>query len=116
MLLIMKKIKDLKVGDAVVVYQEYNERYTPNQREVVKIGRTKIHVKCQYSNKTEAYSIETGCGEYDYRIYPGNMEEFLVFKEEKTMWKGLRQDIATMYNKHLTKDQMERIINILNEE
>ena len=41
----MKKIKDLKVGDAVVVYQEYSERYTPNQREVAKIGRTKIHVK-----------------------------------------------------------------------
>lgn len=32
----MKKIKDLKVGDAVVVYQEYSERYTPNQREVAK--------------------------------------------------------------------------------
>lgn len=111
----MQKIKDLKVGDTVVVYSD-SKRDDPVEYVVATIGRTKItacHPEFERCKKT--FTKENGYGEYGFYLFPGNMEEYLVFAEEKELTRRFRQEFSSMYSLHLTKDQIDRIKNILNE-
>jgi hypothetical protein len=110
----MRKIKDLKVGDTVVVYQE-NSRYDPVEKIVEKVGRTKLHVKHSNYSQIQKFSIEYGSSDYGFCVFPGNMEEYKVFVEEKELTRKFRQEFGTMYRLHLTADQIDRIKKILNE-
>lgn len=110
----MRKIKDLKVGDTVVVYQE-NSRYDPVEKIVEKVGRTKLHVKHSNYSQIQKFSIEYGSSDYGFCVFPGNMEEYKVFVEEKELTRKFRQEFSTMYRLHLTADQIDRIKKILNE-
>lgn len=110
----MRKIKDLKVGDTVVVYQE-NSRYDAVEKIVEKVGRTKLHVKHPNYPQIQQFSIEFGSSEYGTYVFPGNMEEYKVFVEEKELTRKFRQEFGTMYRLHLTADQIDRIRKILNE-
>ena len=111
----MKKLKDLKIGDTVVVWSD-DRRNKPVENIVHKVGRTKLHVKHPIYPQVRQFNIETAGGEYGYYVFPGNMEEYLIFAEDKELTRKFRQEFSSMYSLHLTKDQIDRIKNILNEE
>lgn len=111
----MRKIKDLKVGETVVIWSD-DRRHEPVENIVHKVGRTKLHTKHPIYPQVRQFNIETACGEYGYNVFPGNMEEYLIFAEDKELTRKFRQEFSSMYSLHLTKDQIDRIKNILNEE
>lgn len=111
----MKKFNELKKGDTVVVYSD-SKRDDPVEYVVTTIGSTKI-TAChpEYERCKKSFNKEHGYGDYGFYLFPGNMEEYLVFAEEKELTKEFRKDISSMYHLHLTKGQIERIRNIINE-
>ena len=116
----MRKFNELTVGDVVVEYIPNDRRNTPREVTVSKIGKKYFYINVGYGSDKK-YPIETGYGEYGYQIFPGTLEEFKTWKEEKEMIWELSKEIEKYRNdnvrgKHLTKDQIDRIKNILNEE
>ena len=111
----MKKFNELKKGDTVVVYSD-NKRDEPVEYVVATIGHKKI-TAChpEYDRFKKSFFKENGYGEYGFYLFPGNMEEYLVFAEDKELTRKFRQEFSSMYSLHLTKDQIERIRNIINE-
>lgn len=58
----MKSLKDVKVGDALVLFARYGAQPAGVPVEVVKVGRTLVHVdtpNATYSNP-QAYRMDTG--------------------------------------------------------
>lgn len=116
----MKKFNELTVGDIVVEHIPNDRRNTPREATVSKIGKKYFYINVGYG-KDHNYPIETGYGEYGYQIFPGTLKEFKTWNEEKEMIWELSNEIekCRIYNihgKHLTKNQIERIREILNEE
>ena len=116
----MKKFNELTVGDIVVEHIPYDRRNTPREATVSKIGKKYFYINFGYG-KDKNYPIETGYGEFGYQIFPGTLKEFKTWNEEKEMIWELSEEIekCRIYNahaKHLTKNQIERIREILNEE
>ena len=115
----MRKFNELTVGDVVVEYIPNDRRNTPREVTVSKIGKKYFYINIGYSSDKK-YPIETGYGEYGYQIFPGTLEEFKTWEEEKEMIWELSKEIEKYRNdnvrgKHLTKDQIDRIKKILNE-
>ena len=115
----MKKFNELTVGDIVVEHIPNDRRNTPREVTVSKIGKKYFYISVGYGSDKK-YPIETGYGEYGYQIFPGTLEEFKTWKEEKEMIWELSKEIEkyrndNIHGKHLTKNQIERIKEILNE-
>ena len=115
----MKKFNELTVGDIVVEHIPYDTRNTPREATVSKIGKKYFYINVDYG-KDIKYPIETGYGEFGYQIFPGTLEEFKTWNEEKEMILELSREIEkcqrkNVHGKHLTKNQIERIREILNE-
>ena len=116
----MKKFNELTVGDIVVEYISNDRRYMPRESTVSKIGKKYFYINVGYGSDKK-YPIETGFGEYGYQIFPCTLEEFKTWTEEKEMIRELLKEIEkcrnyNVHGKHLTKNQIERIREILNEE
>lgn len=116
----MKKFNELTVGDIVVEYIPNDRRTKPTEVTVSKIGKKYFYINVGYG-RDKNYTIETGYGEFGYQIFPGTLEEFKTWNEEKEMIWELSKEIEKCRNgnilgKHLTKNQIERIREILNEE
>ena len=115
----MKKFNELTVGDIVVEYIPNDRRNTPREVTVSKIGKKYFYINVGYGSDNK-YPIETGYGEYGYQIFPCTLEEFKTWKGEKEMIWELSKEIEkcrnyNVHGKHLTKNQIERIRNIINE-
>ena len=115
----MKKFDELTVGDVVVEWIPNDRRNTPKELTVSKIGKKYFYVGHAYGSDTK-YPIENGYGEFGYQIFPGTLDEFKTWREEIDMtWELLKElglyNNQNIHGKHLTKDQIERIRNIINE-
>ena len=115
----MKKFNELSVGDIVVEWIPNDRRNTPKELTVSKIGKKYFYVSFGYG-ADKKYPIENGYGEFGYQIFPGTLEEFKAWTEEKEMIWELSKEIekyrnSNVHGKHLTKDKIERIREILNE-
>ena len=65
----MKKLKDLKIGETVVIWSD-DRRHEPVENIVHKVGRTKLHTKHPIYPQVRQFNIETACGEYGYKVFP----------------------------------------------
>lgn len=114
----MKNLNDLKVGDIVVKHIPNDRRNTPKEVPVIKIGHKYIFVDNRYGETK--FDKTNGYGEYGYEIFPGTLEEYNTWVEENLLFRELLNKL-NKYNhsfrqNHLTKNQIERIQEILNEE
>lgn len=115
----MKNFNELTVGDVVVEWIPNDRRNTPKELTVSKIGKKYFYVNFGYG-ADKKYPIENGYGEFGYQIFPGTLEEFKTWNEEISMTWELLKEIELynnhrVHDKHLTKNQIERIRNIINE-
>lgn len=106
------KFKSLKVGDIVVMYEPYSRRFDPREEVITKIGNKYIFIDTMYSRK---FNKETGYGEYGYNIFPGNLEEYNDYIETKKMCHEVVK-LLEHESKLLTKEKLEQIIKIINNE
>ena len=105
------KIKELNVGDTVVVYNwlcrnDYNK---PDTTTIIKNGNKYLHTKNGYKFDTK------GVGEYGRRLFPGNMYEFIYWEETKTLTK----ELITSLEKHigdLTREELSQIEKIISKD
>ena len=114
----MKKFDDLKVGDVVVRHIPNDKRTKPMECLISKVGRQYVYVLTGYSEIK--YNKENGYGEYGWEIFPGTLEEYNTWTEENLLFREFLNKL-NKYNhsfrkNHLTKNQIERIQEILNEE
>lgn len=107
-----KKFNDLKVGDTVVLYELYSQRFTPKEEKITKIGRQYIFIDDRFTQK---YNKETGYGEYGFSIYPGTLEEYYEYVEvQKLAYKVSKLILVNISN--LNRNKLEQIIRIINDE
>ena len=81
------KIKDLKKGDTVVIYNDIDTHSTPFESAIKSIGKkwiTDIH-----SNKFDLM----GNGSYGWSLFPGNMEEYNEWVETKKIAKKIYNNL-----------------------
>jgi hypothetical protein len=107
-----KKLKNLKVGDTVVIYENYSNRTLPHETVIEKVGKKFVYTKNGYINK---FSIENGHGECGMVMYPGTLEEYNDSIENNK----LAQEAKKLFDKecnYLTKSELLEIINILKDE
>lgn len=116
----MKNFDELKVGDVVVRHIPNDKRTKPMECLISKVGRQYVYVWAGYNEIK--YNKENGYGEYGWEIFPGTLIEFNRYNEENEFFMKLRREMEKYNNscicnrKHLTKNQIERIYEILNEE
>ena len=107
-----KQFNNLKVGDTVVLYEPYSQRFTPKEEKITKIGRQYIFIDDRFTQK---YNKETGYGEYGFSIYPGTLEEYNEYLEVKE----LARDVSKLIEQNtcnLNRIKLEQIVSIINDE
>lgn len=105
------KLKNLKVGDKVVLHESYSIRTKPREYNITKIGRQYIYI----DHFNEKFSIEHGHGEYGMCIFPGTIEEY----NEQLKTNELRKIVINEFEKKsrdLTKEELIAIMEIIKEE
>lgn len=107
-----KKIKDLKVGDTIVVYEKYSNRFTPVEGKVTKAGRQYLHVECGYKWNTYKFPKDTGYGDYGRYLFPGTLEEYKEMVEVEQYAKEVIKYIES--NKEsFTREDLDKVMSIL---
>lgn len=109
----IKKISLLKNGDSVVIYSN-NKRcaeYYGKECVISSVSKDNVYVKdeyeCQYKFNKNGYD------EYGMYLFPGTKDEldeyrkFLVYK--RSVWERLETEYS-----YLTKEQIDKIVEILN--
>lgn len=107
-----KKFNDIKVGDTVVLYQPYSQRFTPKEEKITKIGRQYIFIDDRFTQK---YNKETGYGEYGFSIYPGTLEEYNEYVEVQKLARDVSK-LIEQNSRNLNRIKLEQIISIINDE
>lgn len=107
-----KKFNDIKVGDTVVLYQPYSQRFTPKEEKITKIGRQYIFIDDRFTQK---YNKETGYGEYGFSIFPGTLEEYNEYVEVQKLVYNVSK-LIEQNSCNLNRIKLEQIINIINDE
>lgn len=82
---ISDKIKNLKVGDAVVEYQRLDNRRTPIESKVQKIGKKYLHVGSIINTKYDF----NGYADYGWDLFPGSLEEFNKWQESQKIARNI---------------------------
>ena len=107
-----KKVKDLQVGDTIVVYEKYSNRFTPIEGEVTKVGRQYLYVEC--GNKWDTYKFprENGYGDYGHYLFPGTLEEY---KEMLEVEQYAREVIKYIDGNRetFTREELDKVMLIL---
>ena len=104
---ISEKFKDLKVGDLVTIYMQYDRRFEPIEETIKKIGSKHIHAGGY------KYNRENGYGDYGYELFPGSLQEYKSYLLTKEVAYNLLERFkSTIYD--LTREELESINNILN--
>ena len=85
---IVDKIKDLKKGDTVVIYNGLDNRTQPFETPIKSIGKKWITVI--NSDKFDPM----GYGSYGWNLFPGNMEEYNYWVETKNIAKNIYNELS----------------------
>ena len=105
-----EKYADVKVGDTVVRYMENNNRETPTEYKISKIGKKYIHIDAPYYEK---FNRERGYGEFGYHIFPGTLPEYLAWKETQARAREIAHRLTyTIYQ--LTSKELDIIDSVIN--
>ena len=67
------KLKNLKVGDTVVVHENYSTRTIPYEAPITKVGKKFLYIDGRHYNK---FSIDRGVGDFGMYIYPGTLTDY----------------------------------------
>ena len=105
------KIKELKKGDTVVVYSDYDKRVSPFEEIVKSIGKKQVTtgINC-HNSKFDLM----GYGSYGWNLFPGNMEEYNEWVETKIMAKNLLDKLTSkIYT--LSKEELAIIEKMISE-
>ena len=97
---IKNKLKSLKVGDTVVEYQPLDNRRSPVESKVQKIGRTYIHVGNTFTTKYDF----NGNADYGYNLFPGSLEEFKKWQERQKMARNMLNELEHKIYDFLPED------------
>ena len=102
------KIKDLKKGDTVVIYNDLDKRTHPFETTIKSIGKkwiTDIN-----SNKFDL----VGYGDYGWNLFPGNMEEYNQWIETKKIARNIYNDLSSKIYR-LSREELAIIEKMINE-
>lgn len=105
---IVDKIKDLKKGDTVVIYNDLDTRTTPFESPIKSIGKkwiTDIH-----SNKFDLM----GYGSFGWSLFPGNMEKYNEWVETKKIAKNIYNDLSSKIYR-LSREELTTIEKMISE-
>lgn len=105
---IVDKIKDLKKGDTVVVYNDNDKRTYPFETSIKSIGKKRI-TDIQ-SNKFDCM----GYGNYGWNLFPGNMEEYNYWVETKKIAKNIYNDLSSKIYR-LSREELAIIEKMISE-
>lgn len=108
-----KKLKSLKVGDTIVIYEPYSTRFVPVEGEITKVGRQYVHAKCK-SYSEYKFTKETGYGEYGRSLFPGTLKEYHEYAKMIEYSREVSKYIDNN-RKNLTREALDKIMLILKE-
>ena len=108
---IVDKIKDLKKGDTVVLYNDINHRIGPLV-ETVKSNTKKgvTTTNNQYNSRFDPM----GSGSYGWSLFPGNMEEYNQWVEPNKIAKDIYNDLSSKIYR-LSKEELAIIEKMISE-
>ena len=108
---IVDKIKDLKKGDTVVVYSDYDNRVSPFEEIVKSIGKKQITtgINC-HNSKFDPM----GYGSFGWNLFPGNMEEYYQWVETQNIAKNIYHDLGSKIY-HLSREELAIIEKMISE-
>lgn len=107
---IVDKIKDLKKGDTVVVYNEFDTRTNPFENTVKSIGKKWVTTFGADSSKFDF----RGYGDYGWSLFPGNMEEYNYWVETKEIAKNIYSDLCNKIYR-LSREELAIIEKMISE-
>ena len=105
------KIKDLKKGDTVVLYNGIDHRVRPFVETVKSI--TKKGVTTNVNPYNSRFDL-MGYGNYGWCLFPGNMEEYNQWEETKELANDIYKDL---YKKiyRLSREELAVIEKMISE-
>lgn len=102
------KIKDLKKGDTVVLYNCFDSRTRPFEIPIKSIGKKWITVI--NSDKFDPM----GNGNYGWKLFPGNIEEYNYWVETKNIAKNIHNDLFSKIYR-LSREELAIIEKMISE-
>lgn len=105
---IADKIKDLKKGDTVVVYNEFDTRTEPFEIPIKSVGKKWITVI-----NSEKFDC-MGYGSYGWALFPGTMEEYNEWVETKKIAKNIYNDLCDKIYR-LSREELAIIEKMISE-
>lgn len=108
---IVDKIKDLKKGDTVVLYNNIDHRASPIV-ETVK-SNTKKGVTTTINRYNSRFDL-MGNGNYGWSLFPGNMEEYNQWVETKKIAKDIYNDLYSKIYR-LSREELAIIEKMISE-
>ena len=105
---IVDKIKDLKKGATVVVYNDLDTRRNPFETAIKSIGKKWITVI--NSDKFDPM----GYGDYGWCLFPGNMEEYNQWVETKKIARNIYNDLSSKIYR-LSREELAIIEKMISE-
>lgn len=108
---IVDKIKDLKKGDTVVIYSDYDKRVSPFEEIVKSIGKKQITTGINCHNSK--FDI-MGYGSYGWNLFPGNMEEYNYWVETKKIAKNIYNELSSKIYR-LSREELAIIEKMISE-
>ena len=108
---IVDKIKDLKKGDTVVIYNDIEKRVSPFEEIVKSIGKKQITtgINC-HNSKFDCM----GYGNYGWSLFPGNMEEYNQWVETKEIARNIYNDLSSKIYR-LSREELAIIEKMISE-
>ena len=105
------KIKELKKGDTVVVYSDYDKRVSPFEEIVKSIGKKQVTtgINC-HNSKFDLM----GYGSYGWNLFPGNMEEYNYWVETEKIAKKIYNDLGSKIYR-LSREELAIIEKMISE-
>jgi hypothetical protein len=105
---IADKVKDLKKGDTVVVYNGLDTRTRPFETVIKSKGKKWITV--DNSDKFDSM----GYGDYGWNLFPGNMEEYNQWVETKEIARNIYNDLNSKIYR-LSREELAIIEKMISE-
>ena len=105
---IVDKIKDLKKGDTVVIYNDLDKRTQPFETPIKSIGKKWITVI-----NSDKFDL-MGYGNYGWSLFPGNMEEYNQWEETQKIAKNIYNDLYTKIYR-LSREELAIIEKMISE-
>jgi hypothetical protein len=107
---IVDKFISLKKGDTVVIYNPIDTRTKPFENTIKSIGKKWITTFGCNSNKFDPM----GYGDYGWKLFPGNMEEYNQWVETKEIAKNIYNDLSSKIYR-LSREELAIIKKMISE-